>query len=41
LLADTAPPSLPAGVKIQRVPEETSYERLLELIFAADQVVTW
>ncbi|HEV8142175.1 MAG TPA: hypothetical protein VGQ77_04910 [Methylomirabilota bacterium] len=41
LLAGTAPPALPAGVKIQRVPEETSYERLLELIFAADHVVTW
>ncbi len=41
LLADTAPPTLPAGVKIQRVPEETSYEHLLELIFAADHVVTW
>jgi hypothetical protein len=41
LLAGTAPPALPAAVKIQRVPEETSYERLLELIFAADHVVTW
>jgi predicted transcriptional regulator len=33
--------ALPAGVTIQRVPGELSYERLAELVFAADHVVTW
>jgi hypothetical protein len=32
---------LPAGVTTRRVPAETSYEQLVELIFAADSVVTW
>jgi hypothetical protein len=41
LLGGAAPPPLPAGVTVQRVPEDASYERLLELIFAADHVVTW
>jgi hypothetical protein len=41
LLAGAAVPSLPAGVEVHRVPEDASYERLLELIFAADSVVTW
>ena len=41
LLADAAAPGLPAGVTIHRVPGDTSYERLLELIFEADHVVTW
>ena len=41
LLGGVAPPALPAGVEIHRVPENTSYERLLELVFAADNVVTW
>lgn len=41
LLGDAAAPPLPAGVSIQRVPEDASYDRLLELIFAADHVVTW
>ena len=34
-------PPLPGGVEVHRVPEDASYERLLELIFAADSVVTW
>jgi hypothetical protein len=34
-------PALPAGVTVHRVPGDTSYERLVELIFAADHVVTW
>ena len=34
-------PALPAGVTVHRVPGETSYEALVELIFTADQVVTW
>ena len=41
LLGGAAAPALPAGVSVQRVPEDASYERLLELIFAADHVVTW
>jgi len=32
---------LPAGVRIQRVPEELSWDALLEQVFAADQVITW
>jgi len=32
---------LPAGVRVQRVPDELSWDTLLEQIFAADQVVTW
>jgi len=34
-------PSLPPGVAVHRVPGEWSYERLLEAVFEADQVVTW
>ena len=34
-------PALPAGVTIHRVPDDTSYDRLVELIFTADHVVTW
>jgi len=33
--------TLPARVRIQRVPEELSWDALLEQIFAADQVITW
>lgn len=32
---------LPPGVGVHRVPEEWSYDDLLERIFAADRVVTW
>jgi hypothetical protein len=31
----------PPGVRRQRVPDELSWEALLEGIFEADQVVTW
>ncbi len=41
LLAGMAAPDLPDGVRARRVPEELSYQRLLEEIFAADQVITW
>jgi hypothetical protein len=34
-------PAVPAGVSLHRVPDQLSYEALVELIFAADQVVTW
>ncbi len=41
LLANTAPPALPAGVTVQRVPQDVSYDGLLDLVFGADHVVTW
>jgi hypothetical protein len=41
LLGATPEPALPAGVIVHRVPDDISYERLLELIFEADSVVTW
>ena len=33
--------ALPAGVKLQSVPVDLTYEALLQQIFAAEQVVTW
>jgi hypothetical protein len=41
LLDAAPPPTLPPGAAVHRVPAETSYEQLLELIFASDSVVTW
>ena len=41
LLGGAAMPTLPTGVSIRRVPDDTSYEGLLELIFSADHVVAW
>jgi hypothetical protein len=41
LLPGAAPGALPAAVAVHRVPGEWSYERLLEAVFEADQVVTW
>jgi hypothetical protein len=41
LLHGAPVPPLPPGVRVLHVPDDTSYERLLELIFEADQVVTW
>jgi len=32
---------LPAGVKVQRVPDDLTYEGLLQRIFESDQVITW
>ena len=37
----TPPPGLPAGVAVHRVPDDWSYERLLEAVFEADHVATW
>lgn len=34
-------PSLPSGVAVHRVPDEWSYERLLEAVFDADRVAAW
>ncbi|OLC12419.1 MAG: hypothetical protein AUH29_16740 [Candidatus Rokubacteria bacterium 13_1_40CM_69_27] len=41
LLHGAPAPSLPARVRVHRVPDDVSYEQLLEKIFAADQVITW
>ena len=41
LVGGVPAPELPAGVTIRRVPDDTSYERLVEMIFSADSVVTW
>jgi len=41
LLTGAVQPSLPAGVEVHRVPEEWSYERLLEAVFEAGHVTTW
>ena len=32
---------LPAGLAVRRLEGDLSYDQLLELIFEADQVVTW
>jgi len=41
LLPGAIAPALPAGVTVHRVPEDWSYERLLEAVFEADHVTTW
>ena len=41
LLPGAAAPPLSAGVAVHRVPDELSYESLLDLIFEADHVITW
>jgi len=41
LLHGAAKPMVPDTVRVHRVPEELSWEHLLEKIFAADHVVTW
>ena len=41
LLHGAATPKLPEQVRVLRVPQDASYEKLLELIFESDQVVTW
>jgi hypothetical protein len=41
LLSGVAAPALPAGVAVHRVPDEWSYERLLEAVFEADHVSAW
>jgi hypothetical protein len=41
LLHGAPPPPLPAVVRWLRVPEDASHDRLLEMIFEADQVITW
>jgi hypothetical protein len=41
LLPGAPPAALPAGVEVHRVPDEWSYERLLEAVFEAEHVTTW
>ncbi len=41
LLPGAGTSEFPPGVAVHRVPDDLSYERLLELIFEADQVITW
>lgn len=40
-LAGAALEGLPDGVTIHRVPQDLDYDGLLDLVFAADHVVTW
>jgi hypothetical protein len=41
LLDAAAPPALAGPVETHRVPADLPYDRLVELIFAADHVLTW
>jgi len=41
LLHGAPAPPAPAGVRVQRVPDDLTYEQLLEAIFDADSVITW
>jgi hypothetical protein len=34
-------PTFPAGVVVRRLPEELSWDALLEAMFEADQVIAW
>ena len=40
-LHGAAVPALPNGVVVRRVPEELSWDALLEAMFEADQVIAW
>jgi hypothetical protein len=41
VLPGAAVPAVPAGAVLRRVPDELTYEQLLEAIFEADQVIAW
>jgi hypothetical protein len=41
LLPGASAEGWPSGVTVRRVAQELSYPELLELVFAADHVVTW
>jgi hypothetical protein len=41
LLEGAPAPDLPAAARVRRAPDELSYGDLLDLIFQADQVVSW
>jgi hypothetical protein len=41
LLPGSVVPELPAGVQMRRLNGDLTYGQLVDLIFEADQVVTW
>lgn len=41
LVPGASAPPLPASVILRRMPDDLSYSQLLDLIFAADQVMAW
>ena len=41
VLPGAAAPALPGAVATRRVPDDWSYDRLLEAVFEADHVLTW
>jgi hypothetical protein len=41
LLHGAPRPKVDPAVRVHRVPEDISYDKLLERIFESDQVVTW
>jgi hypothetical protein len=41
LLPGATAPALPAGLTARRVPDDLSYDELLDLIFSSDQVIAW
>jgi hypothetical protein len=41
LLPGASASALPAGIPLSRIPDQLSWEALLERIFEADQVITW
>jgi hypothetical protein len=40
-LHGAALPTLPAGIVVRRLPEQLSWDALLEAMFEADQVIAW
>jgi hypothetical protein len=41
VLLDGAAPDLPAGVAVKRLGADLDHDKLLDLIFESDHVVTW
>ena len=41
LLPGSDAPVLPAAVTVRRLGHDLTYSQLLDLVFAADQVITW
>ena len=41
VLLDGAAPPLPAGVAVKRLGADLDHDKLLDLIFESDHVVTW
>jgi hypothetical protein len=41
LMAGAPVPKLPPGVSTRRIPDDLSYDQLLDLIFTSDQVTAW